>query len=103
MTQGQIGAIKNNLYQQLIGISQDPGDQVALDVVKGIMGNYNESKSLQTLAAQKQKVFDNLAGVITNSKDEKVITAKSKELFNGTLIQNVLENTYFWKKNNHLL
>lgn len=91
MTQGQIGAIKNNLYQQLIGISQDPGDQVALDVVKGIMGNYNESKSLQTLAAQKQKVFDNLAGVITNSKDEKVITAKSKELFNGTLIQNVLE------------
>jgi hypothetical protein len=91
MTQGQIGAIKNNLYQQLIGISQDPGDQVALDVVKGIMGNYNESKSLQALAAQKQKVFDNLAGVITNSKDEKVITAKSKELFNGTLIQNVLE------------
>jgi hypothetical protein len=93
MTQGQIGAIKNNLYQQLIGISQDPGDdQVAFDVVKGIMGNYNESKSLQALAAEKQKVFDNLAGVITNSEDEKVITAKSKELFNGTLIQNVLED-----------
>lgn len=89
MTQGQIGAIKNNLYQQLIGISQDPGDQVALDVTQGIMGNYNESKSLQTLAAQKQKVFDNLAGVITNSKDEKVITEKSADLMIGNTIISV--------------
>lgn len=89
MTQGQIGDIKNNLYQQLIGISQGSGDQVAFDVVKGIMGNYNESKSLQTLAAQKQKVFDNLAGVITNSKDEKVITEKSADLMIGSTINSV--------------
>lgn len=89
MTQEQIGAIKNNLYQQLIGISQDPGDQVALDVVKGIMGNYNESKSLQALATEKQKVFDNLAGVITNSKDEKVITEKSADLMIGSTINSV--------------
>lgn len=89
MTQEQIGAIKNNLYQQLIGISQDPDDQVALDVVKGIMGNYNESKALQALATEKQKVFDNLAGVITNNKDEQVITAKSTDLMIGSTINSV--------------
>ena len=91
MSKGQIDAIKNNLYQQLIGISQDPDGQVALDVTKGVLENFNESKNLQALAAQKQKVFDDLASVITASKDQEVIKQKSKELFNGTIIQNVLD------------
>jgi hypothetical protein len=92
MSKEQINAIKNNLYQQLIGISQDPGDQEALDVTKGILENYNESKNLQALAAEKQKVFNDLAAVVTNSKESKVIKQKSKELFNGTIISNVLED-----------
>lgn len=71
MNKDQIDAIKNNLYQQLIGISQDPGDQVALDVTKGVLKNYNESKSLQALAAEKQKVFDKLAEVVMPGADTK--------------------------------
>jgi hypothetical protein len=71
MSKEQINAIKNNLYQQLIGISQDPGDQEALDVTKGVLKNYNESKSLQSLAAEKQKVFDKLAEVVMPGADTK--------------------------------
>jgi hypothetical protein len=89
MSKGQIDAIKNNLYQQLIGISQDPDGQAALDVTKGVLENFNESKNLQALAAEKQKVFDDLARVITDSKDQEVITAKSKDLMIGNTIISV--------------
>jgi len=71
MNKSQIDAIKNNLYQQLIGISQDPGDQEALDVTKAVLKNYNESKNLQALAAEKQEVFDKLAEVVMPGADTK--------------------------------